>query len=205
MALLLDTAVFMALIGYVIGRGNEGGQLALWEKAGLIFMVTILTAPLIINGYFSQITVGAVLLALVVIATVLLIGTDAWWEAKHKLRRMHRPVVESYMLSLGDLGLQMDDSVPNAEKGMVWVYAHNSGKGKAKAVRIDTNIPDTMVFSQVWQDGMISRNIDVLAPELPVCIGVVRTPQRSDEQYWISFEYQSESEVSYRERYELVI
>jgi len=206
MALLLDTAVLMALLGFLLGKGQHNFKaISRWEKAGLVTLMAMLSIPLAIFGQYTQMTVAAILLAIMVSVCVLLIGTDKWFCLTCHIRRLRRPVVESYMLSLGDLGLQVDGSVPDDEKGAVWVYANNSGRGKAKSVRIDTNIPNSMVNSTIWQDGAISRSIEVLDPEMPVCIGVVRPSQNTQGPYWISFEYISEMNATYRERYELEI
>lgn len=204
MALLLNTAVLMALLGFLLGKGQQvSKRISRWEKAGLVCLMALLALPMAIFGEYNQVTVAAIFLAIVVSVCVLLIGTDKWFCLTCHVRRLRRPVVESYMLSLGDLGMKVDESVPEMEKGAVWVYANNSGRGKAKEVRIDTNIPNAMVNSSIWQDGSISRSIEVLDPQMPVCIGVVRPAQRSEEPYWISFEYQSETNATYRERYEL--
>ena len=207
MALLLNTAILMALIGYLIGRGSETMQpMNRLERDGLLMLMAIMTLPLIVIGDYTHATIGAIFMAVAVVLLAGLIGTEAWWNARTRLRQLHRPVVESYMLSLDDLGMHLDDSVPASEKGAVWVYACNNGKGKAKSVRIETNIPKDMVHSQMWQEGVICSAIEVLDPQMPICIGVVKTAgEKAARPFWIAFEYMSESEVSYKERYELVM
>ena len=204
MALLLNTAVLMALLGFLLGKGqNIHNVIGRWEKAGLIVVMAILAMPMALFGQYDQVTIAAIFLSVVVCVCVLLVGTDKWFCITCHIRRLRRPVVESYMLSLDDIGIKVDESVPGMERGAVWVYANNAGKGKARSVRIDTNIPNAMVNSSIWQDGTISRSIEVLDPQMPVCIGVVKPTKDQQEPYWISFEYVSEMNTTYRERYEL--
>jgi hypothetical protein len=89
---------------------------------------------------------------------------------------------------------------------LVWLYANNIGKRKAKDVHIQTNIPASMVESRLWIEAEIVKDIRELPPEYPICIGVVgdQVPALEDGKgYWISFDYRGEDDMVYSHRYEI--
>jgi hypothetical protein len=89
---------------------------------------------------------------------------------------------------------------------LVWLYANNIGKRKAKDVHIQTNIPSSLVESRLWIEADIVKDIRELPPEYPICIGVVGDQVPAPDAgmgYWISFDYRGEDDVVYSHRYEI--
>lgn len=200
---LLEAAVFIAFLTHSLEDPEiKGKAMGPKEKAGLIGVTMVVLSPLLIFDLGVLSLTGMILATSTIVLTVLT-GTGIWWKARRRVQGRNRPVLESYMLSLNDVGIIPGPEGTSLVKGPIWVYACNTGHGAARSLRIDTNIPDELVQTEIWEHGMMSRGIESLDPDLPVCIGVLRSEASKEEPYWISFRYEGNDRTCYVDRYEL--